>query len=248
MHGSALGEARHATSIGRAILQFGVYLQELLTAFVSPSGVVGVSANTQRDNPFVRQIIPNAVDTTIFRPDPIGKTPHPTIVFVGAVDGRKRGRFLLDIFARAIRPAFPNAELTFVGPGAPAGQGVTSVTGVSDADLASLYRRAWVAAVPSTYEGFGLPCLEAMSCGTAVIATPNPGSREVLGENYGGLVEDEEFASGVLKLLADEGRRRAFEIAGIRRASEFSIDRMIDQYEALLSGLRGSHARSVASA
>ena len=55
MHGSALGEARHATSIGRAVLQWGVYLQELLTAFISPSGVVGVSVNTQRDNPFVRQ-------------------------------------------------------------------------------------------------------------------------------------------------------------------------------------------------
>ena len=248
MHGSALGEARHATSIGRAVLQFGVYLQELLTAVISPSSVVGVSANTQRDNPFVRQIIPHGVDTAIFRPDPIGKSLRPSIVFVGAVDGRKRGTFLLDIFDRAIRPAFPDAELTFVGPGGPVRQGVTYVTGVPDQDLAALYRHAWVAAVPSTYEGFGLPYLEAMSCGTAVIATPNPGSREVLGENYSGLVEDGEFASSLLKLLGDESRRRALEIAGIRRAGEFSIDRMIDEYEALLSGLRGSHARSVASA
>ncbi len=52
MHGSARGEALHATSIGRAILQWGVYLQELLTAFLSPASVVGVSTNTQRDNPF----------------------------------------------------------------------------------------------------------------------------------------------------------------------------------------------------
>jgi phosphatidyl-myo-inositol alpha-mannosyltransferase len=248
MHGSALGEARHATSIGRAVLQVGVYLQELLTAFISPSSVVGVSANTQRDNPFVRHIIPHGIDTTIFRPDPIGKSLRPSILFVGAVDGRKRGRFLLDIFDRVIRQAFPDAELTFVGPGGPAQQGVTYVTGVPDQDLAALYRRAWVAAVPSTYEGFGLPYLEAMSCGTAVVATPNPGSREVLGESYSGLAEDGEFAPSLLKLLGDESRRRTLEIAGIRRAGEFSIDRMIDEYEALLSGLRGSHARSVASA
>ena len=167
---------------------------------------------------------------------------------MGAVDGRKRGRFLLDIFERVIRPAFPDAELTFVGPKGPPQPGVTYLTGVPDEDLAALYRRAWVVAAPSTYEGFGLPYLEAMSCGTAVVATPNPGSREVLGESYGGLVEDAEFAPSLLMLLADEGRRRALEIAGIRRAGEFSIDRMIDQYEALLSGLRGSHARSVASA
>ena len=117
-----------------------------------------------------------------------------------------------------------------------------------DTDLAALYRRAWVCAAPSTYEGFGLPYLEAMACGTAVIATPNPGSREVLGEDYTGLVEDNVFAPALMKLLGDEGRRRALEIAGIRRAAEFSIDRMVDQYEALLSDLRGSHARSIVSA
>ena len=247
MHGSALGEARNATSIGRAVLQFGVYLQELMTAFISPN-VVGVSANTQHDNPFVRQIIPNAVDTTTYQPEPIGKSRHPSIVFVGAVDGRKRGGFLLDIFERAIRPSHPDAELTFVGPRGPSVQGVNYATGISDQSLSALYRRAWVAAAPSTYEGFGLPYLEAMSCGTAVIATPNPGSCEVLGENYGGLVEDPEFASTLLKLLADPIRRRALELEGIRRAAEFSIDRMIDRYEALLGELRGSHARSVASA
>lgn len=247
MHGSALGEARNATSIGRAVLQFGVYLQELLTAFISPH-VVGVSANTRRDNPFVRQIIPNAVDTAIFQPDPIEKSPHPAIVFVGALEGRKRGRFLIDIFERTVRPLYPDAELTFVGPPGPPVHGVAYATGVSDQSLAALYRRAWIVAAPSTYEGFGLPYLEAMSCGTAVVATPNPGSCEVLGENYGGLVEDEQFAPALMKLLADPARRRALELEGIRRAAEFSIDRMIDQYETLLSGLRGSHARSVASA
>ena len=248
MHGSARGEARHATSIGRAVLQWGVYLQELLTAFLSPSSVVGISANTQRDNRFVRRIIPHGIDTAIFQPLPVGKSPHPCIVFVGAVEGRKRGGFLLDIFQRVVRPAYPNAELTFVGPQGPPQPGVTYVTGVPDKDLAALYRRAWVCAAPSTYEGFGLPCLEAIACGTAVIATPNPGSREVLGDDYSGLVEDAAFAPAVMQLLADEGSRLALETAGLRRASEFSIDRMIDQYETLLGDLRGSHARSIVSA
>jgi phosphatidyl-myo-inositol alpha-mannosyltransferase len=248
MHGSAKGEALHATSIGRALLQWGVYAQELLTALVSPSRVVGISANTQHDNPFLRRIIPHGVDAAVFHPLPIGKSPHPSIVFVGAVDGRKRGRLLLDVFERAIRPAMPHAELMFVGPTGPAQPGVTYCTGVSDSELAAMYRRAWVCAAPSTYEGFGLPYLEAMACGTAVIATPNAGSREVLGEEYGGLVTDDDFAPALLQVLSDEQRRRALERAGVDRAATFSIDRMIDQYEALLHELRGSHARSVASA
>lgn len=247
MHGSGRAEAVHATSIGRAVLQWGVYLQELLTAILSRS-VVGVSANTREDNPFVRHVIPHGVDTAVFQPLPIGKSPHPSIVFVGAVDGRKRGAFLLDLFARVIRPAFSDAELMFVGPKGPSQPGVTYFTGIPDAELANVYRRAWVCAAPSTYEGFGLPYLEAMACGTAVIATPNPGSREVLGDGYGGLVEDGEFASTLLKVLTDESRRRTLEIAGARRAAEFSIDRMLDQYEVLLHQLRGSHARSVVSA
>jgi glycosyltransferase involved in cell wall biosynthesis len=248
MHGSALGEARHATSIGRAMLQSGVYVQELLTAFLTPTSVVGVSTNTQRDNPFVRRIIPHGVDTAVFQPHPIGKSPHPLILFVGAVDGRKRGGFLLDIFARVVQPAYPNAELIFVGAKGRPQDGVTYATGVPDKDLAALYRRAWACAAPSTYEGFGLPYLEAMACGTAVVATPNPGSREVLGEDYGGLVDDADFAPALMNLLADERARRALEAAGIRRAADFSIDRMVDEYEALLSDLRGSHARSIVSA
>jgi len=248
MHGSARGEAAHATSIGRAVLQWGVYLQELLTALVSPASVVAISANTQRDNPFIRRVIPLGIDTDIFHQRSNAKSPHPSIVFVGAVSGRKRGGLLLEIFDRVIRPSFPDAELKFVGPQGPAVRGVTYLTGVTDAELGELYRRAWVCASPSTYEGFGLPCLEAMACGTAVVATPNVGSREVLGQRYGGLVEDADFATALVAVLGDAERRRALELAGIRRAADFSMDQMIDQYEALLTEVRGSHARSIVSA
>ena len=87
----------------------------------------------------------------------------------------------------------------FVGPPGVDAPGITYYTGIGDAELASLYRRAWVYASPSTYEGFGLPYIEAMACGTAVLATPNAGSREVIGAHqYGRLVEDAGFGAALL--------------------------------------------------
>jgi glycosyltransferase involved in cell wall biosynthesis len=127
MPGSALGEARSATSLGRALLQSGVYVQELLTAVWSP-GVVAVSENTRRHNPFVRRIIPHGVDDTLFRPQPNARTHQPSVLFVGSLDGRKRGRLLLEFFrcrltratasrseSRPVRTCHPDATLTIVG-------------------------------------------------------------------------------------------------------------------------------------
>jgi glycosyltransferase involved in cell wall biosynthesis len=247
MHGSALGEARSATSIGRGLLQLGVYGQELLTALVS-RGVVAVSENTTRDNPFVAHVIPHGVDDSIFMPWPVAKSPEPSVLFVGALEGRKRGRFLLDGFVKTVRPACPDATLTIVGSAGPSHPGVTYLTGVSDADLADLYRRAWVYASPSTYEGFGLPYLEAMACGTPVVASKNPGSLDVLGhEECGLLPADDDFASTIAALLGDESLRAALSAAGLRRTAQFTLTRMLDSYEKVLFDLTGVYVKSMAS-
>jgi phosphatidyl-myo-inositol alpha-mannosyltransferase len=247
MHGSALGEARSATSIGRCVLQLGVYGQELLTAFLS-RGVVAVSTNTTRDNRFVSNVIPHGVDDTVFRPLPSEKSSEPSILFVGALDGRKRGRFLVDGFVNTVHPVHPSATLTIVGAAGPAHPGVRYVTGISDHQLASLYRRAWVYASPSTYEGFGLPYLEAMACGTPVIASENPGSVDLVGDGGCGLLPaDEDFASAIAALLSDDRRRAQLSAAGLRRVREFSLARMLDGYEKVLFNLTGTYVKSMAS-
>lgn len=246
MHGSALGEARSATSIGRYLLQLGVYGQELLTAFLS-RGVVAVSHNTTRDNPFVGRVVPHGVDDSFFTPWPNEKSPEPSVLFVGAMDGRKRGQFLLDGFLATVRAAHPDASLTIVGNSGAAHPGVRYVTGISDAELASLYRRAWVYASPSTYEGFGLPYLEAMACGTPVVASENPGSVDVLAGDCGLMPADEDFASAIASLLGDESTRARLSQTGFARAQEFSLTRMLDGYENVLFELTGVYVKSVAS-
>lgn len=247
MHGNALGEAMHATSMGRALLQLGVYVQELVTALVEP-GTVAVSENTRRSNPFIRRAIPHGVDPQIFYPVSGEQTTEPSLIFVGALEGRKRGRFLLDVFRDVIRRAHPDAALTFVGPAGPNMPGVTYYTGIGDTDLADLYRRAWICVSPSTYEGFGLPYLEAMACGTPVVATANPGSCEVLGDGeYGRLVDDVAFGSTVVDLLGNQSGRRAMASAGLHRAQQYSLESMMDRYEALLMELCKVHAGSAVS-
>ncbi len=234
MHGSALGEALSASSPWRFALQFGVYVQELLTALTQP-GCVAVSWNTLRHNPFVRRVIPNGVDLTSFFPDPENKTPEPSILFVGALDGRKRGRLLIEWFRRDVRPRHPAAQLMMVSHPGPESPGVTYHTGISGDELAALYRRAWVCASPSSYEGFGLPYLEAMASGTLVIATPNPGSREVLDNGrFGQLVADDEFGPALAALLGDAAARAELAERGLARARDYAMNKMITAYELLL--------------
>jgi glycosyltransferase involved in cell wall biosynthesis len=248
MHGSALQEAVHATSPARAVMQCGVYAQELLTAMLV-RGTVAVSENARRHNPFIHEVIPNGVDTRVFRPGIDAKSSAPSILFVGALDGRKQGRFLLDVFSTVIRSSYPEAELMFVGTPGPAASGVTYHTGIDDDQLARLYNRAWVYASPSTYEGFGLPYLEAMACGTAVVAAPNAGSAEVLADGrYGRLADRDEFGTAVLELLNDAGARHGLERAGIERATQLSAELMIDRYEDLLRRLIPADARRIAAA
>lgn len=239
LYGSALGEARSARSIGRRILQWGVYGQELATAFLQ-KGVVGISECTRRENPFVRRVIGLGVDQHLFAPAPRERSSHPSLLFVGTLAGRKRGSFLLRLFSEHVRPAHPAATLTFVGERGPDVPGVTYRVGVDDAELASLYRQAWVYVTPSTYEGFGLPYLEAMACGTPVVATPNPGSRELLDDGQCGvLVSDNEMGARVSALLSDAPARAALSDRGLIRARDYSLGAMLDRYEALLFELVG---------
>ena len=107
-----------------------------------------------------------------------------------------------------MRPAVPDATLTIVGPPGRAVKGVEYRTGITMSELAACYRSAWLYASPSRYEGFGLPYVEAMASGIPVVASPNPGSREVLeGGRFGVLASDEEFPTAIVDLLRDEGAR-----------------------------------------
>jgi glycosyltransferase involved in cell wall biosynthesis len=99
---------------------------------------------------------------------------------------------------------------------------------VSNDDLVLLYNGACVFAFPSLYEGFGLPALEAMACGTAVIASNTSSIQEVVGG--AGLYVDpckiDEIAVAMRKVIMDSQLREKMVARGIERAKLFSWKKM----------------------
>jgi glycosyltransferase involved in cell wall biosynthesis len=95
--------------------------------------------------------------------------------------------------------------------------------------LAALYRMAAVFAFPSLYEGFGLPPLEAMSCGTPVVTSRISSIPEVVGE--AALLVDpyqvDDIALGISRVLDDDGLRGRLVEKGLARARSFSWERSV---------------------
>ena len=86
-------------------------------------------------------------------------------------------------------------------------------------ELAGLYRGAAALVLPSRYEGFGLPVLEAMASGLPVVAADEPALREVAGD--AAVYSDGDLAAAIRIALADRDRLVA---AGLERAKAFSWD------------------------
>ncbi len=227
LHGSALLEARTATSLKRRLSQRAIYRLEhraarlaTVSLAVGPQTVALYRADRLADN---------GVDVARFHPGP--KADVPTVLFVGTWAGRKRGQFLFDRFVNVIRPAVPAAELVMVCDHCPPAPGVRHIVAPGDDALAGLYRSAWAFAYPSVYEGFGLPYLEAMASGTAVVSSPNPGAAHVLRDGRLGLVvADADFAPAVVRLLTDPAERERLATAGRAAAEGFGWDRIADAH------------------
>lgn len=234
--GSARDEAGSAVTLRRRIYQRLMAWLEDVGARAADLNV-GISEATRARIPAVSVIIPCGVDTARFHPGP--KADHPVLLFVGTTGGRKRGAFLADVFAREVRPRFPDAQLWTVAEKPLPGEGVINFGKVDLETLTDLYRRAWVFCLPSTYEGFGVPYIEAMASGTAVVASPNVGAREVLdGGRFGVLADDQSLGEQLNALLGSEDARRCLAEQGLTRAREYSWNTVTAMYERLYEDLQ----------
>lgn len=228
-HGSAKDEAAFAVNFKRRFLQSIFYYLEIAGAKVADFNV-GVSEATRLRLPAITTIIPCGVDIERFKP--ALKSEHPTILFVGSLGGRKRGSLLAQIFGEQILPQFPEAELWAVSDIPLSGERIRNFGRVPLETLSDLFQKAWIFCLPSTYEGFGVPYIEAMASGTAVVASPNLGAKEVLdGGKYGLIVEDDQLGNSINQLIADQDLLNHYISQGLTRAKDFSWNRVVEQYE-----------------
>jgi glycosyltransferase involved in cell wall biosynthesis len=208
-------------------------------------------------------VIPWAVDREFFTPDAPASPDYPTclqerlperppyLLAVGCNMGRKNTPRLLEAYAElahggarhhlvlawtppeSLRARYQENELA---------ERIHFIGKVSEIDLRDLYRHAAAAVYPSLYEGFGLPVLEAMSCGTPVITSPVTSLPEVGGEAVC-YVDPEDVASIRNALAAvEDGAQSITRLheAGLAQAARFSWERCAQQtlavYESCLGG------------
>jgi len=207
-------------------------------------------------------VVPVGVDPSIFRPMPhIARVPGRLMTTASADVPMKGLSPLLEALAK-VRTERPDAHLVVIGrpkerskiPALIDRLGLTDsvefVSGVTTERIVELYAETEVACVPSLYEGFSLPAVEAMACGVPLVATTGGAVPEVVGrDNETGLLvppgDPSALATGILRALGDAELRARIGAAGRERALEMFTWRQtavgtIEQWRILLE----EHART----
>ena len=196
------------------------------------------------------QVIPNFVNLEEYHPGGDGRgglapEGHRVITHVSNFREVKRVKDVVRVFAR-IRRAMP-ATLVMIGDGPERVDAENEARDLQVAgdvrflgrldSVASLLRESDLFILPSQTESFGLAALEAMACGSPVVATRAGGIPEVVDDGVNGILEPvgsvEAMGRRAVELLRDPARHAAMREAAIAKAREFSADRIVPMYETL---------------
>lgn len=178
-------------------------------------------------------------------------TERPYVLFVGTLKSHKNPLMLVEALDRVRRRSGSDIRLVIAGKIDPrqkalsdkvlAAEFVSYAGAVTDEELARLYRGAHALVLPSFKEGFGLPALEAMACGTPVVLSDRTSLPEIGGDAalYFDPTQIDALEQVLYNVLTDQKLRKDLSEKGIRRARSFSWQQTarqtIDAYKDALS-------------
>jgi len=196
------------------------------------------------------RVVPNFVNLQEYRPGEPGcrgavaPEGHKVITHVSNFREVKRVKDVVRVFAR-IRRAMP-ATLVMIGDGPERVDAENEARDLAVTDdvrflgrldsVASLLQASDLFILPSQTESFGLAALEAMACGSPVVASRAGGLPEVIDDGVNGILEPvgsvEAMGRRAVELLRDPERHAAMRAAAIAKAEQFSADKVVPMYEA----------------
>ena len=232
--------------------------------------IITISESTRRDIIRFYRVPPEQVAVTLLAAAPLYRPqtaeqirrvrqayalPEQYVLAVGNVQPRKNLPRLIEAFGDVL-PGSPGTQLVIAGRSTWRGSEVEATVKrlglaepvrfigyVPDSDLPALYAGAAAFCYPSLYEGFGLPPLEAMACGTPTITSNVSSLPEVVGD--AALTVDplsvRDIAAAMRRLLHEESARQEYRARGLARAAQFSWERTARLTREVYDGVLGVH-------
>ena len=187
------------------------------------------------------------VDTELFRPLPEKKREPHRLMTTASADAPLKGLSVLLHAIASLRSDYPDIRLTLVGRPRPGGDTekliaalglgelVQCYKGISHQEMVEKYADASIAVVPSLYEGFGLPAIEAMACGVPLVSSDGGALAEVV-EDAGLVVpagDSQGLADAIRRLFEDDNLRADVASRGLSRVEQhFCWNRCAERMEA----------------
>jgi glycosyltransferase involved in cell wall biosynthesis len=221
--GAAVLHTRHNYEMNRSLRKAARLERMLLrraNAVSAPGAAVAEATREATGLPLSSlQLIPNPLDTNLFRPSVPGVMPKPVVLFVGRIDPVKGVAVLIETIPRILN-RIAEAEFWVVAPAPPEGSSLDGWVEQIPEELRSrikflgfvprerlpeVYTQARVVVFPSPWESFGYPCAEAMACGRPAVSFAGSGAEEIIGPSLFLLAPQndvEAFVNKVAEILS----------------------------------------------
>jgi glycosyltransferase involved in cell wall biosynthesis len=211
----------------------------------------GLKELSEKTDPFPVQVVPNGINTDLFRPEPECRSKPPILLSVGRLHAQKNVGYLLNLVAAIKRKTDVRAQIIGDGPERSSLEATAAALGITDYaqftgwlprdEVREAYQSATFLVHASTYEGMSNVILEALASGLPVVASQIPGNTELIQDGANGFLVDPagdpaQLADRISPLFQDPAiwaRLSAAARATIEK--RFSWDHAADLYEQLLT-------------